>query len=447
MNLTDTFIHTLFTLKSGPIPAEVKEEARKCLLDEVGTMLAGAKLIQERLTSYLNMFSGDDATAVGLGCKASLQNAALVNGISGHAYDFDDGHRFSTVHLGSAVIPAVLAVAEKENLTMDDCLRGIVIGYEAAIRMGNCIQPGHRGRGFHASGTVGTIGAAMGVAALLNFDREQFKSTLAAACTSAGGILEMQVDSSTLKPYNIGRATHDGITAALVVRAGFQGPLAPLEGDFGFFKAVSDTCKPEVLSLENNSNYNICGCYHKPFASCRHTHGCVYAALKAANDNNVNWRDIESISVDMYAQGVNGHDHTDIPSPVAGKMSAPFCIALALITGKIGISSYTEQALKDPDILALTKKVSVRADEEMTSWVPKKRAARVTITLKNKETYTFQADYALGEPELPMSIDDFCSKTTELALSAGRTEDEIKKIIDMILTFDGNVADLMKILA
>ncbi|MBR7164364.1 MAG: MmgE/PrpD family protein [Clostridia bacterium] len=447
MNLTDTFIHTLFTLKSGPIPAEVKEEARKCLLDEVGTMLAGAKLIQERLTSYLNMFSGDDATAVGLGCKASLQNAALVNGISGHAYDFDDGHRFSTVHLGSAVIPAVLAVAEKENLTMDDCLRGIVIGYEAAIRMGNCIQPGHRGRGFHASGTVGTIGAAMGVAALLNFDREQFKSTLAAACTSAGGILEMQVDSSTLKPYNIGRATHDGITAALVVRAGFQGPLAPLEGDFGFFKAVSDTCKPEVLSLENNSNYNICGCYHKPFASCRHTHGCVYAALKAANDNNVNWRDIESISVDMYAQGVNGHDHTDIPSPVAGKMSAPFCIALALITGKIGISSYTEQALMDPDILALTKKVSVRADEEMTSWVPKKRAARVTITLKNKETYTFQADYALGEPELPMSIDDFCSKTTELALSAGRTEDEIKKIIDMILTFDGNVADLMKILA
>ena len=447
MNLTDTFIHTLFTLKSGPIPAEVKEEARKCLLDEVGTMLAGAKLIQERLTSYLNMFSGDDATAVGLGCKASLQNAALVNGISGHAYDFDDGHRFSTVHLGSAVIPAVLAVAEKETLTMDDCLRGIVIGYEAAIRMGNCIQPGHRGRGFHASGTVGTIGAAMGVAALLNFDREQFKSTLAAACTSAGGILEMQVDSSTLKPYNIGRATHDGITAALVVRAGFQGPLAPLEGDFGFFKAVSDTCKPEVLSLENNSNYNICGCYHKPFASCRHTHGCVYAALKAANDNNVNWRDIESISVDMYAQGVNGHDHTDIPSPVAGKMSAPFCSALALITGKIGISSYTEQALMDPDILALTKKVSVRADEEMTSWVPKKRAARVTITLKNKETYTFQADYALGEPELPMSIDDFCSKTTELALSAGRTEDEIKKIIDMILTFDGNVADLMKILA
>ncbi len=447
MNLTDTFIHTLYTLKSQPIPNEVKQEARKCLLDEIGTMIAGAKLLQDRLDSYLDMFSGDDATAVGLGRKASLQNAALVNGIAGHAYDFDDGHRFSTVHLGSAVIPAVLAVAEKENKNMDDVLQGIIIGYEAAIRMGNCIQPSHRSRGYHASGTVGTIGAAMGVAALLDFDREQFKATLATACTSAGGILEMQEDTSTLKPFNIGRATHDGVTAALIVRAGFSGPNDTLEGKFGFMRAACDTYKPEVLSLEHNSNYNICGCYHKPYASCRHTHGAVYAALRAVKDNNVDWHDIENIYVDMYSQGIKGHDHTDIPSIVAGKMSAPYCIAMALITGKIGINSYTEESIKDSEILALTKKVSVRADEEMTSWVPKKRAARVTIELKSGDTYTFQADYAYGEPEIPMSMEDFCSKTTELALSASRTEDEIKQIIDMVLSFNGNVAELMQKIA
>ena len=447
MNLSDTFIHTLYTLKTGPIPADVNEEARKCLLDEVGALLVGAKQMKENLSSYLAMFSGDDATAVGLGVKSSLQNVALANGMSGHAYDFDDGHRFSTVHLGSAIIPAVLAVAEKENLSMDDVLRGIIIGYEAAIRMGNCIQPGHRGRGFHASGTVGTIGAAMGVAALLDFDEEQMKSTLSAACTSAGGILEMQKDSSTMKPYNIGRAAHDGVTSALVVKAGFTGPLDPLDGTFGFLKAYSDTCKSEVLSLENNANYNICGCYHKPYASCRHTHGAVYAALRAMGDNNIDWRDIEKIDVDMYSQGINGHDHTDIPSVVEGKMSTPYCIALALVTGKIGVASFTEEAINDADILALTKKVSVKPDEELTSWVPKKRAARITITLKNNESYKFQADYAFGEPELPMTIEDFCEKTTELALAAGRSEAEVEKIIDMVLKFDGNVAELMKILA
>ena len=447
MNLTDTFIHTLYTLKSKPIGAHVEEEARKCLLDQVGVMIAGSALLKDKLEKYLDMFSGDDATAIGLGRKGSLQNAALVNGISGHAMDYDDGHRFSTVHLGSAVIPAVLAVAEKENLQMADVIRGIVIGYEAAIRLGNCVQPAHRARGFHASGTVGTIGAAIGVAALLDFDREQLKSTLAAACTSAGGILEMQENVSTLKPFNIGRATHDGITAALVVRAGFQGPQDALEGKFGFLRAVCETCKPEVLSLETDSNYNICGSYHKPYASCRHTHGAVYAALRAVADNKLDWRKIDSICVDMYGQGVKGHDHTQIPSAVAGKMSTPFCIALALITGNIGLSSFTEDALQNPDIVALTEKVTVRADEEMTSWVPKKRAARVSVTMKNGATFTSQADFALGEPELPMSIEDFCNKVTELGLYAGRTQQDIQKIIDKVLYFSGSAAELLQMLA
>ena len=447
MNLTDTFIDTLYTLKSQPIPQQVKEETRKCLLDQVGVMIAGAALLKDQLGKYLDMFSGDDATAVGLGRKASLQNAALVNGISGHAMDYDDGHRFSTVHLGSAVIPAVLAVAEKENKTMDDVSRGSAIGYEAAIRMGNCIQPAHRARGYHASGTVGTIGAAMGVAALLDFDREQFKSTLAAACTSAGGILEMQENVSTLKPFNIGRATHDGITAALIVRAGFQGPEDTLEGKFGFLRAVCETCKPEVLSLDNDSCYNICGSYHKPYASCRHTHGAVYAALRAVQDNNLNWQDIAGICVDMYGQGVKGHDHTLIPSPVAGKMSTPFCIALALITGNIGLSSFTEDALQNPDIVALTEKVTVRADEEMTAWVPKKRAARVTVTMTDGKSYTAQADFALGEPELPMSIEDFKAKVTELCVYAGRTEQNAQEIISKVLSYSGNAADLVKMLA
>ena len=165
------------------------------------------------------------------------------------------------------------------------------------------------------------------------------------------------------------------------------------------------------------------------------------------SDNNIDWRDIKKIDVDMYSQGINGHDHTDIPSVVEGKMSTPYCIALALVTGKIGVASFTEETIKNDDILALTKKVTVRADEEMTSWVPKKRAARITIILENGESHMFQADYAFGEPELPMSIEDFCSKTTELALAAGRSEEEVEKIIDMILKFDGNAAELMKILA
>ena len=446
-NLTDTFVETLYTLKSRPLPGEVVQEARKCLLDEAGTMLAGAKLLEGKLNAYLDCFTGEDATVVGLKRRASLQNAALMNGMAGHAYDFDDGHRFSTVHLGSAIIPAVLAVAEKEGLSMDDVIRGIVIGYETAIRMGRCVQPAHRARGFHSSGTVGTLGAAMGVAAALDFSREQMKAALAAACSSAGGINEMMENVSTMKPYNVGRAAHDGVTAAYVARAGWNGPLDPLVGTFGFLYTACDNYDDSVLSLETDDSYNICGGYHKPYASCRHTHGAVYAAARAAGDNDVNWQDINGISVRMYGQGIKGHDHKAVPGMVAGKMSTPFCVGLVLKTGKIGIDSFTEENLTDPDILALCDMVELHPDEEMTSWVPSKRAAAVEITTKTGEKFTYQADYAIGEPELPMSMDDFRKKATELATAAGRSEEEIAAIIRLVLEHNGKVADLLAALA
>lgn len=447
MNLTDVFVETLYTLYTRSMPAEVALEARKCLMDEVATILAGAVVQKEKLSQYLDWFSGDDATVIGFGRKASLQNAALCNGISGHSYDFDDGHRFSTVHLGSTVIPPVLAVCEKEGLSMDALIRGIVIGYETSIRLGRCVQPAHRARGFHSSGTVGAVGAAMGVAAALGFDKAQFKAALAAGLSSAGGINEMMENVSTMKPYNVGRAAHDGVTAAMVARAGFQGPYDPMLGTFGFLHSACETYDASVLSLETDGNYNITGGYHKPYASCRHTHGAVYAAWKAVNDNGLDWHDIEKIDIRMYGQGVKGHTHTAVPGPVAGKMSTPFCIGLCLKTGKIGIDSFTDETLHDPDILGLSEKVTVTADEEMTAWVPKKRAANATVTTKDGKTYFFQADYTIGEPELPMTVEDFRKKLDELGGAAGKSTQETAAIADMILNFEGKASEFAAALA
>ena len=448
MNLTEVFTDTLFTLKNRPLPDEIVLEARKCLMDETGTMLAGAALQKDLLTRYLDCFTGEDATVVGLGRKASLQNAALANGISGHSYDFDDGHRFSTVHLGSTVIPPVLAVAEKEGRSMDEVLHAIVLGYETSIRLGHCVQPGHRARGFHSSGTVGTVGAAVAVATLLDFDRPMFKDALSAGLTSAAGVNEMILDISTMKPYNVGRAAHDGITAAYIAQAGFHGPYDALTGNFSFLRgAWCEDYDASVLTLEADDGFNITGGYHKPYASCRHTHGAVYAAFKAAKAGNVRWQDIASVRIVMYGQGIKGHDHTDVPSPGAAKMSTPFCIALALKTGRVGISSFTEETTKDADILDLSKRITIVADEEMSSWVPKKRASRVEITTKSGETFSYQADYAPGEPELPMTIDDYRDKMTELAFSAGKTQAEVDRLTDMILHFRGAAADFIALLA
>ena len=206
MNTSDKFIDRLYTTAVSPMPKEVAEEARHCLLDNLGAMIGGSSLLKDKTDRLLaGQPSCDGATVIHTGHRASLQNAAMVNGMHTHVFDIDDGNRLTSVHLGAVIIPAVMAVCEYRELSVERLLIGMVVGYEAANRVAKCIQPAHRNRGFHASGTCGEIGAAMGVAAALGFDKDMMKSALGAACTSAAGILEMQENVSTMKPYNLGR--------------------------------------------------------------------------------------------------------------------------------------------------------------------------------------------------------------------------------------------------
>lgn len=443
MNITDKFVETLYTLHSRPMTPELMLEARRCLYDEIACFYAGLPLQRERINKYLDCFEGNDATVFGLGRKASMQNAALCNAIIAHTCDFDDGHRFSTVHLASTTIIPLLAVCEKEDLSMEDFLRGVVIGYETSIRLGRCVQPAHRARGFHSTGTCGTIGAAMAVASALNFSKEQFKAALSAACTSAAGCNEMMENISNMKPFNAGRASHDGITAAYIAKAGFNGPYDVMWGTFGWLRNACETFDEKVLTLDFDDSYNIFGCYHKPYAACRHVHAAVYASVKAAEQQSIDYRDVEKIDIRMYGQGIKGHNYTDIPSPAAGKMSAPYCIALALKTGDVGINSFTQENVDDEEIQSLTRKVTVTENPEFTALVPKKRAAEATITLKNGETSYFRADYAPGEPEIPLTIEDFRAK---LLGASTLSAEENAAIEDYILNGTGKVRELVALL-
>lgn len=447
MNLTDVFIDTLFALKEQEIPEGALFMARKCLLEETGLIQAGLLLQREKLQRYLDNFSGEDATVLGLGRKASMQNAAFANGISGHSYDFDDGHRYSTVHLASTVIPAVLAAAEKKDLSMKELLRGIVIGYETGIRMGRCIQPSHRARGFHSSGTVGAMAACMAVCAALDFDRDSMKNAFAAACSSAAGINEMMENISTMKPYNVGRACHDGITAAFAAFAGWNGPYDPLNGKFSYLAGACDEYNAEWLRLDSYPGYHIEGGYHKPYACCRHTHGAVYAATQAFRESGADLTDIEKIRIEMYGQGVKGHTHTAVPGVVAAKMSTPFCIGLCLTKGEIGIDSFTEEALKSEQIRDLMERIEIAPDEEMTSWVPDKRAARATVSMKDGREFRFQADYAPGEPELPMTTEDFLCKFHSLTKAVDWSEEKRNRVSDFILHSQGSARELLALQA
>ena len=414
-SLTETFIDGLFA-KLQAIPDRVIQQAKKCLLDYIGVAVGGARYLQEHHLHFFESFTKDtgDCSVFGTDYKTTAANAALLNGFSAHVLELDDGHRKGMIHLGASIISAVLAVSEKENISFDAFVCGIIMGYEAAVRCACALQPGHKVRGYHVSGTCGTIGSAIGVSFACGYNREQIKSTLACAVTSAAGVLEIQEEASELKPYNLGRAAMDGLVAAQMGRMALCGPDDIMGGKHGFLAVLTDTPTSSYLTDFSNEDYCIEGIYQKVYAACRHCHPAIEAAIGIRNDVGLKPDQIDKVDVHTYKLAVGGHGHRIIQGISSAKLSTPYSVALALVKGNAGNEDFNEDNLIDPDILELTQKVSVIEDKQFTVQSPMVRGARVVIRLKNGKKYENSVLYPKGEPENPIRHEEIKQKVNAL---------------------------------
>lgn len=411
MNITDIFIDYLYGLSISELRTEAVEQARLCLLDYKGVAIAGAKMLEKKGDVFLDrvLKQGGEVSVVGFRQKTTLQNAAFLNAMSAHMAELDDGHRAGQIHLGASIISAILPIAEVEKLSEESVLRGIVVGYEAAIRLAMAINPAHKLRGYHTSGTCGTIGVAVAIAAALKFSREQMKVAVSAAAASASGLLEMQEDESELKPYNLAHAAVGGITAAYCALAGFKGPDDAIGGKRGFLSVMTENPKIQYLSEFNEPYLQIEKIYRKLYAACRHAHSAIEAAITLRNQYHIDPSTITSILVETYGMAIKGHDHKEIKGIQSAKMSVPFSVALALKTGNAGLKDYNEKNLADKEIQRLTRLVNMIEDPEISSWLPGKRAAQVTI-VSGGESYMTCVEYPKGEPENPMTESEIIEK-------------------------------------
>ncbi|WP_372995827.1 MmgE/PrpD family protein [Lutispora sp.] len=447
-NITDLFIDDLYNMAQGEFSELVIKQAKKCVLDYFGVTLAGARMIEEKGEKYLNFFSSKhgDTTVIGLNRKANIQDAVLINGLSAHVAELDDGHRFGMLHLGAPIISALIALAEKEKLDGKDFLSGVVIGYEAAVRLASAIQPFHKQRGYHASGTCGTIGVAMGVSAALGFTKSQMKDALSASATCASGILETIEDGSELKPFNIGRAALDGLIAAFMARAGFAGPEDVLGGKRGFLPVMAEKFDLNSIYYKNGDALAIEKIYLKPYAACRHCHPAIEAAINLLSKYGIQAKDIRDVKVSTYKLAVGGHDHTLIQGINSAKMSIPYSVAAALKFGKAGIDEFMEQHHEDKDITYLLEKIKVCVDDELSALVPHKRSAVVEITLDNNKHYMERVDYPRGEPENPLSDEELEDKFISLAKYGGKSGDDITAIIRSVWNIENDLSELVKLI-
>ena len=391
------------------------DRARHSLLDYLAVTCAGAEFQKDKIKSYFGFAQPEQGQfkVIGTSKNVALKEAVFLNGLNAHALDFDDGTNSGIIHLGSPIFSLLIPLAQRYQISVENMLKAAIIGYEASFTMAISIQPKHKALGYHATGTCGMLGATLAAAYMLDFTEVERFDAFAAACVAASGMLMVLDDRSELKPYNVAKTALLSLTSLQLAKAGFKGHPDPLGGYRGFLKMMSGDEHTEIKPTMFNGTYAIMKSYTKPYASCRYTHSPVEAAIHLRNQYGITPESVVKIKVETYNLAVSGHDHTDIQGAYSAKMSTPYSTAVALIYGKAGLQGFEEDVLNNPTVVALTKKVEVASNEEFSRIFPEKQTAVLTITA-NGNTYTERVDYPKGEPENPLSEEEFKSRYNDL---------------------------------
>lgn len=442
MNKSEAFLAVLDEARAAGIPETVMARARRSLQDYLAVTCAGAKFQEDKIRAYLAFADPEPGAfaAIGTGRRMVLKEAVFLNGLNGHALDFDDGTNAGIIHLGSPIFSLLLPLAQRHGKTVEEVLRAAVWGYEASFTLAVSIQPAHKAAGYHATGTCGTVGATLAAADMLGFSSAERFRAFAAACASASGMLVVLDDGSELKPYNVAKTALLALTALQLGKAGFRGHPDPLGASRGFLKMMAGASGIELKPVLLGGTHAILKSYTKPYASCRYTHPAVEAAIRLRGE--VSPADVERIDVRTYRLAVAGHDHVEAPGSYSAKMSIPFATAAGLLYGRAGLQEFSEEAVRDPAMVSLARKVRVGADDAFSAAFPGKQTAEVTVCTKNGE-FRERVDYPKGEPENPLSDDEFRARYDALMDYAGVAPSVRARVFDAVSVPETSVDELL----
>lgn len=394
-------------LDAAELPDEVAEVARQCLLDWLGCALAGSR---EPLAGMLRLeLAGPGAaTVVGTDRAASPRDAALINGAAGHALDFDDTHTMLSGHPSAPVLPAVLAIAEERDLDGAALLAAFVAGVEVECRVGALLAPGHYRAGWHATATVGTIGAAAAVAHLLRLDPRRSAHALALAATQAAGV---KASFGTMaKPLHAGKAATDGLLAAALAARGFTGNPAVLEAPQGLAEAAGgvriDRARLERLErLEGR--WTIRDTLFKYHAACYLTHASINAALALGVDAE----QVASVEVHVSEDLLKVCNIAEPATGLEAKFSLRATTAMALLgDDTTDLAAYSDERMAAADLVAMRDKVRVVADGERPT-----TQAEVVVTTTDGDRLASEHDTSTPAADLGLQMTRLTSKFHALA--------------------------------
>lgn len=364
--------------------------------------------------------------------KYPARLAAFMNSVYGHGAELDDGNKKAAGHAGVHLIPAVFALADKLGSSNEDVLLALAAGYEAYIRISSAAQPGLVARGFHSTGMAGTLACAAACARLYHLDAQGIEDAIALATTMSGGLLSYGDSRPAIKPLNPGKAAENGVFAAMLAHEGVKGPTEALEGQNGWFHAV--TQQYDVNCLKGSDHLLLHDCYIKQYPSCRHTHCGIDAGV--ALHEKVNVSEIESVNVCIYPNAIKLAGIQYPKDQDETKFSIQYTLACALVNGAYGISDM-DPAGAPETVTGLIDKIRLIPDEAMEDRSKGIRGTRVEVVKKNGERLEETVLVPKGDPENPLTREDVLRKLRVCANGQADGE-KLKRLATAIESIEGS---------
>ncbi len=408
--LTERFATLVHKLKYEDLPAEVAHKAKLIIRDGLGNQMAASAISEpaRRVIEMVREWGGKpESTVIGYGFKVPAPLAAMCNAMMGHGVELDDAHGSGLIKAGSVMVPTLMALAETHNKSGREVITALVAGYEVAIRIAKAINPGHRQRGYHTTGTVSVFGAAAAGAKLLGCDVDGIASAMGLAAMQSAGIQSYLDDPCMAKPFSPGKSAFNGTIAAVMVSRGFTGPKKALECREGFFNAYCEDIRVSDLLDGLGSSYAIMEVGFKPHAACRYAHGPIDLAQQFFEEDGIRLDDVEAINVRMCDLSIRQASKPKPPNLNAAMGSTQFGVALALEIGSNGLREYWD-GFKNPSILDAAAKRTTLIPEPAYGLTG--RQAAVELILKNGKVVRREQEEPKGEPNNPLTDKELAGK-------------------------------------
>lgn len=434
------------------VPAAALQRAKAAIIDTVGVILAGTDEPVTRITArYLAEQGGRPvATQLGTEFKWPPEGAALINGVSGHALDYDDVNASASGHPSVVVLPAALAAGELVGASGRAVLESYLIGIELMAKLGLAMGHEHYRRGWHATSTLGSLGAAMAAGKVMGLDQERLGHALAIAVSQASGSRENF--GTMVKPFHAGHAASCGVRAARLAWLGMTGADEVLDSPLGFFALFAfDQARPDGLGASLGRPWDILsvGLSVKKYPCCFATHRVADGVLDLRTEYDVEAADVSAVNVVVPAGLMAPLIHRRPRTGLQAKFSLEYVVAAGLIDGSLTLGSFTDRMVQRPQVAELCEKVQVIEDPSIATNANPIEDGHVVveITLRDGRRLTKQIREPRGGPGQPLTGEQLAAKFEDCSrgvLLPDRTASALRRLrgLDAEPALEALIADL-----